>query len=52
MSKDNIVLMSGYKVSGNRFEVVYEFPTARSTLQQGTSTGDWEKLFMVKDNIN
>ena len=47
MSKDNIVLMSGYKVSDNRFEVVYEFPTARSTFRQGTSTGDWEKLFMV-----
>ena len=48
MSKKNIVLISSYEISDERFGCVYEFKTARSTLQGGTSNNKTEKLFMVK----
>lgn len=48
MSKNNIVLISSYEISDPRFEVVYEFKTARSTLQGGNAGKRYEKLFMVK----
>ena len=48
MSKNNIVLISSYEVSDPRFEVVYEFKTARSTLNSGKYGKRYEKLFMVK----
>ena len=48
MSKKNIVLISSYKISDERFECVYEFKTARSTFQIGTNNNRTEKLFMVK----
>ena len=49
MSKKNIVLISSYEISDSRFECVYEFKTARSTLQGGTNKNNkTEKLFMVK----
>ena len=48
MSKNNIVLLSSYEVSDNRFECVYEFKTARSTFVGGNSGKRTEKLFMVK----
>lgn len=48
MSKKNIVLISSYEISDSRFECVYEFKTARSTFQGGTSNNKTEKLFMVK----
>ena len=48
MSKKNIVLISSYEISDSRFECVYEFKTARSTLQGGTNNSKTEKLFMVK----
>lgn len=48
MSKNNIVLLSSYEVSDDRFEVVYEFKTARSTLSCGKPGKRTEKLFMVK----
>ncbi|MGH2326542.1 DNA adenine methylase [Leuconostoc lactis] len=48
MSKNNIVLLSSYEVSDNRFECVYEFKTARSTFQNGGPGSRHEKLFMVK----
>ena len=48
MSKNNIVLLSSYEVSDNRFECVYEFKTARSTLSGGMAGKRTEKLFMVK----
>lgn len=47
MSKTNIVLISSYEIDDPRFEVVFEFKTARSTLQGGQQ-GRHEKLFMVK----
>lgn len=50
MSKNNIVLMSSYSVSDNRFVEVFEFKKARSTLQGGITgkVEKTEKLFMVK----
>ncbi|MDI6613955.1 DNA adenine methylase [Leuconostoc suionicum] len=48
MSKNNIVLLSSYEVSDDRFECVYEFKNARSTLAGGKSGSRCEKLFMVK----
>ena len=48
MSKKNIVLISSYEISDSRFECVYEFKKARSTLQGGTNNSKTEKLFMVK----
>lgn len=48
MSKNNIVLISSYEVSDTHFEVVFEFKTARSTLQGGIPGKRYEKLFMVK----
>lgn len=48
MSKNNIVLLSSYEVSDDRFECVYEFKNARSTLSGGNSGKRTEKLFMVK----
>ncbi|HHT7802995.1 TPA: DNA adenine methylase [Streptococcus suis] len=47
MSKKNIVLISSYEISDDRFESVYEFKTARSTMQGG-SAGKHEKLFMAE----
>lgn len=49
MSKDNIVLISGYHMPDD-FEVVYEFTRARSTVQSGQHESKYEKLFMVKDD--
>ena len=48
MAKNNTVLISSYEVSDPRFEVVYEFKTARSTFQNGKPGKRYEKLFMVK----
>ena len=46
LSKNNVVLLSSYEVSDDRFECVYEFNNARSTfLGKGKRK---EKLFMVK----
>ena len=51
MSKNNIVIISSYSISDERFESVYSFDKARSTLQGGeNSKGKNEKLFMVKDS--
>jgi site-specific DNA-adenine methylase len=48
MAKNNTVLISSYEISDPRFEVVYEFKTARSTLHGGHSGKRYEKLFMVE----
>ena len=47
MSKKNIVIVSSYEISDDRFECVYEFEKARSTMQGGSSGKRTEKLFMV-----
>lgn len=53
MSKKNIAIVSSYTISDKRFECVYEFKNARSTLQGGISKNKdkCERLFMVKDVI-
>ena len=49
IAKNNIVIISSYSISDERFETVYSFDKARSTLQGGeNSKGKNEKLFMVK----
>ena len=50
MAKNNIVIISSYSISDERFEVVYSFDKARSTIQGGTSNDKCEKLFMVKNS--
>ena len=47
MSKRNIVLISSYEISDDRFRCVYEFKNVVSTLQGGLSGKKTEKLFMV-----
>lgn len=51
MSKKNIVLISSYEISDERFECVYEFKNARSTLSGGNRGKRTEKLFMVKKGV-
>ena len=51
MAKTNIVIISSYSISDERFEAVYSFNKARSTFQGGQSgKGKNEKLFMVKNS--
>ena len=50
MAKTNIVIISSYSISDERFEVVYSFDKARSTIQSGTRNDKCEKLFMVKNS--
>ena len=51
MAKSNIVIISSYSISDERFEVVYSFDKAHRTIQGGTSSKDKnEKLFMVKNS--
>ena len=52
MSKTNILIISSYSISDKRFEVVYSFDKARSTIQGGTRNDKCEKLFMVKNISN
>ena len=52
MSKKNIVLISSYEISDERFECVYEFKNARSTFSPKYCRGiESEKLFMVKKGV-
>ena len=48
MSKKNIVLISSYEISDERFECVYEFKKARIAYGPGPRGNKTEKLFMVK----
>ena len=51
MAKNNIVIISSYSISDERFESVYSFDKARSTLQGGENgKSKNEKLFMVKNS--
>ena len=53
IAKNNIVIISSYSISDERFESVYSFDEARSTLQGGeNSKAKNEKLFMVKNISN
>ena len=51
MSKKNIVLISSYEISDERFECVYEFKNVRSTFSRGIRGKQTEKLFMVKKGV-
>lgn len=52
MAKNNIVIISSYSISDERFEAVYSFDKARSSFKGGTSNnGKNEKLFMVKNSL-
>lgn len=46
MSKKNIVIISSYQISDERFKTAYEFKTDRSTYVGGNNGGRCEKLFM------
>lgn len=48
MSNNNIVLLSSYEVSDDRFECVYSFDKVKSTFQIKNKGQRTEKLFMVK----
>lgn len=51
MDENNVVLLSSYEVTDDRFEMVYEFTAARSTLAaNGKGNNKTEKLFMVREN--
>ena len=50
MAKTNIVIISSYSISDERFEAVYSFDKARSTIQGGTRNDKCEKLFMAKNS--
>ena len=51
MSDNNIVIVSSYEVSDERFEPVFEFKNARSTLSAKGRGDRTEKLFMVKAGL-
>ena len=51
MIKKNIVLISSYEISDERFECVYEFKNVRSTYASGPRGKQTEKLFMVKKGV-
>lgn len=48
MARENIVLLSSYTVSDDRFKEVFQFEAARSTISGGTDKARCEKLFMAK----
>ena len=50
MAQNNIVIISSYSISDERFEAVYYFDKARGTFQGGTRNDKCEKLFMVKNS--
>ena len=52
MAKTNIVIISSYSISDERFEAVYSFDKARSNIQSRTRNDKCEKLFMVKNISN
>ena len=53
IAKTNIVIISSYSISDERFEAVYSFDKTRSTLQGGENIkAKNEKLFMVKNISN
>ena len=49
MAQTNIVIISSYSISDERFEVVYSFDKARGPYQGGTRNEKSEKIIMVKN---
>ena len=50
IAKTNIVIISSYSISDERFEIVYSFDKAHRTIQGGARNDKCEKLFMVKNS--
>ena len=50
IAKNNIVIISSYSISDERFEAVYSFDKAHGTFRGGTRNDKCEKLFMVKSS--
>lgn len=48
MSKNNIVIISSYHISDDRFKCVYEFSSAHSTYVGGIDSSRVERLFMAQ----
>ena len=51
MSKKNIVLISSYEISDDRFECVYEFNNVRSTYAAGPRGNKTEELVIAKKEV-
>lgn len=49
MAKDNVVIISSYEISDERFKCVYSFDNVGSTMQGGSVRKKCEKLFMVRE---
>lgn len=49
MAKDNVVIISSYEISDERFKCVYSFDNVVSTMRGGTVGKKCEKLFMVRE---
>ena len=50
MAKDNVVIISSYEISDERFKCVYSFDNVGSTMQGGNACKKCEKLFMVRES--
>ena len=51
MARENIVLLSSYTVSDDRFVEVFRFETAQSSMAGGMDKTRYEKLFMAKGGL-
>lgn len=49
MAKDNVVIISSYEISDERFKCVYSFDNVASTMKGGIGGKKCEKLFMVRE---
>lgn len=49
MAKDNVVIISSYEISDERFKCVYSFDNVGSTMGGGSAVKKCEKLFMVSE---
>lgn len=50
MAKDNVVIISSYEISDERFKCAYSFDNVGSTMQGGSAFKKCEKLFMVRES--
>ena len=49
MAKDNVVIISSYEISDERFKCVYSFDNVGSTMTGGRACKKCENLFMVRE---
>lgn len=50
MAKDNVVIISSYEISDERFKCVYSFDNVGSTMRGRSACKKCEKLFMVRES--